>query len=66
MYKVIVEMQNINIFSINADDPRVAAQNAIKLFEQRRLAPEIYRISVYDEHGDEYIDEPIHEIYTFE
>ena len=65
MYKVLVELQNICILSVNADDPSVAALNAIKLFEEERLSPSIYRISVFDEHDDEYIDEPIHEISSF-
>ena len=62
MYKVIVELQNINILSVNADNPSVAALNAVKLFQEERLQPSIYRVSVFNEQDDEYIDEPIHEI----
>ena len=62
MFKVIVELQNICILSVNADDPSVAAINAIKLFDEERLSPSIYRVSVFNEHDNEYIDEPIHEI----
>ena len=65
MYKVVVELQNINILSINADDPSVAALNAVKLFQEERLQPAIYRVSVFNEQDDEYIDEPIHEIDSF-
>ena len=65
MYKVIVELQNINILSVNADDPSVAALNAVKLFQEERLQPTIYRVSVFNEQDDEYIDEPIHEIDSF-
>jgi len=65
MYKVVVELQNICILSVNADDPNVAAINAVRLFEENRLQPSLYRISVYNEQDDEYADEPIHEISTF-
>jgi hypothetical protein len=65
MFKVIVELQNICILSVNADNASVAALNAVKLFEEKKLQPSPYRISVFNEQYDEYIDDPIHEIDSF-
>jgi hypothetical protein len=60
MYKVIVEFYQANILSINGDDPKVAAQNVRKLFEQGKGKPQINRIEVFLEGQNVEIELPIH------
>jgi hypothetical protein len=59
IYQVIFEFNEVNLISINADDPQIAANNARRLFYEGRLVPSIRSISVYSSEDNIDLDEPI-------
>ena len=44
----LIDFQEIRIIEINVRDPESAALGALKLFQEGRLKPDIYEITVFD------------------
>jgi hypothetical protein len=63
MYKIVIEFEESNILSVNADDPGVAVVNAQRLISDGRLIPRTKCISVFNVVNEIEEEEPIHEVY---
>ena len=62
MYKILIEFEEANILSVNADDPNVAVANVQKLISEGRFIPRPKLILVFNAIDDIEDVEPIHEV----
>ena len=60
MYKAHIEFHDSIVLAINADNPKVTAQNIKKLIDNGKMKPQIKIINIFNEDDDLKFDAPLY------